>query len=325
MSDKDLYRALCKSEPTIPIFSKDWWLDAVCGENNWDVIIIEKNGNVVGAMPYYIMKKRGAKIITMPPLTQTMGPWVKYPPNQKYANKLSHENRVYSEMISKLPDYDYFYQQFNYRVTNWLPFFWRGFQETTRYTYVIEDLDDMNEVLLRFKDNMRNKINKARKIVTIVDDGKIEDFYTINKKTFARQRIDIPYSLDFIINKDNILAKKNCRRIFFAVDKQGYIHSALYLVWDELSSYVHMVGEDPALRNSGAGILLIYESIKFTKETLNLNCYDFEGSMIESVEEVRRSCGGVQKPYFAVSKTNSRYLKLRDYMVQGIRALVKDD
>jgi hypothetical protein len=70
-----------------------------------------------------------------------------------------------------------------------------------------------------------------------------------------------------------------------------------------------MVGEDPNLRKSGAGILLIYESIKFTKEVLGLNCYDFEGSMIESVEEVRRSCGGVQTPYFSVSKTNSRLLK----------------
>lgn len=312
MTDKDLYRKLCKTESTIPIFSKDWWLDAVCGHDHWDAVVIEKNGNIISAMPYYITQKKGFKVITMPPLTQAMGPWIKYPPNQKYANKLSLEKELYLDLIKKLPDFDHFAQNFNYRVTNWLPFYWKGFEQTTRYTYIIENLGDLKEVFSRFKDNMRNKINKARKIVSVIDEGRIEDFYAINRKTFERQGIKIPYSLELIINKDKELAERNYRKIFFAVDKEGRIHSALYLIWDELSSYVHMAGEDPDLRKSGAGILLIYESIKFTKEILGLDCYDFEGSMIESVEEVRRSCGGVQKSYFSISKTNSRLLKCRN-------------
>lgn len=312
MTDKDLYRKLCKTESTIPIFSKDWWLDVVCGRDHWNAVVIEKNGNIISAMPYYITQKKGFSLITMPPLTQAMGPWIKYPPNQKYANKLSLEKELYLDLIKKLPDFDHFAQNFNHRVTNWLPFYWKGFEQTTRYTYIIENLGDLKEVLSRFKDNMRNKINKARKIVSVIDEGRIEDFYAINRKTFERQGIKIPYSLELIINKDKELAERNYRKIFFAVDKEGRIHSALYLIWDELSSYVHMVGEDPDLRKSGAGILLIYESIKFTKEILGLDCYDFEGSMIESVEEVRRSCGGVQKPYFSISKTNSRLLRCRN-------------
>jgi hypothetical protein len=47
-----------------------------------------------------------------------------------------------------------------------------------------------------------------------------------------------------------------------------------------------MVGEDPELRKSAAGILLVWESIKFTKHTLQLDNYDFEGSMLENVEQV---------------------------------------
>lgn len=315
MNDKDLYRDLCKTEPSIPIFSKDWWLDVVCKQGDWDVIVIEKNGNIIGALPYYKTRVNGLNVITMPPLTQTMGPWIKYPLNQKYANKLSFEKEVYSDIIKRLPDYDYFIQNFNYRVTNWLPFYWQGFQQTTRYTYTVDNLGDLNEVLSRFKDNMRNKINKARKIVSVIKDGCIEDFYAINKKTFERQGLKIPYSFDFIIKKDKVLCERNCRKIFFAVDNEGRIHSALYLIWDELSSYVHMVGENPELRKSGAGILLIYDSIKYTKENLNLDCYDYEGSMIEPVEEVRRACGGVQRPYFAVSKTNSRLQKCKQAII----------
>jgi len=40
LTDKELYREFCQVEDNIPIFSKDWWMDAVCGEDNWDVILI---------------------------------------------------------------------------------------------------------------------------------------------------------------------------------------------------------------------------------------------------------------------------------------------
>lgn len=78
-TNKQKYREFCKIEINIPIFSQDWWLDAVCGENNWDVAIVERGGEIWATMPYYVKKKWGFTIITMPPLTQKLGPYIKYP------------------------------------------------------------------------------------------------------------------------------------------------------------------------------------------------------------------------------------------------------
>lgn len=39
---KDEYREFCLNEKNIPIFSKDWWLDSVCGTDNWDVALVKK-------------------------------------------------------------------------------------------------------------------------------------------------------------------------------------------------------------------------------------------------------------------------------------------
>ena len=39
--------------------------------------------------------------------------------------------------------------------------------------------------------------------------------------------------------------------------------------------------------------------------------FDFEGSMIESVERFFRAFGGQQRPYFHVTKTSSRLMKMR--------------
>lgn len=83
MTEKERYRNLCKTEKTIPIFSRDWWMDAVCGEDNWNVILVEDNGQIIASLPYYIKKKYGLRLITQPPLTQTNGLWIKYPDDQR--------------------------------------------------------------------------------------------------------------------------------------------------------------------------------------------------------------------------------------------------
>ena len=36
-------------------------MDAVCGEDNWDVLIVEKGGEIVASMPIYIKKKFGSQ------------------------------------------------------------------------------------------------------------------------------------------------------------------------------------------------------------------------------------------------------------------------
>lgn len=38
MKPKEKYRALCEKEQAIQIFSRDWWLDATAGIDNWDVV-----------------------------------------------------------------------------------------------------------------------------------------------------------------------------------------------------------------------------------------------------------------------------------------------
>lgn len=316
MTPKDRYRKLCEDESSIPIFSRYWWLDAVCGDA-WDVCLVEKGGQIVASMPYHIKRRRGFTFITQPPLTQTLGPWLR-PSDAKYSNRLALEKEHLTGLIDELPRFDYFAQNWHYDNKNWLPFYWRGFKQTTRYTYVIDHLMDLDRVYSEFSSSYRNKIRKASGVVQVVDDLGLSVFFDINRLTFERQGLKIPYSFGFLQKKDDILHRRGERKIFFARDDHGKVHSALYLIWDGQSSYVHMVGEDPALRSSGAGILLIWEAIRFTAEVLGLDKFDFEGSMIEGVERVRRDCGAKQIPYFSISKTPSRLLRA----AQAIRTVL---
>ena len=320
MTNKQKYREFCKIEKDIPIFSQDWWLDAVCGEDNWDVAIVERGGEIWATMPYYIKKKWGFTLITMPPLTQTLGPYIKYPQGQKYYKKLSWEKEIMNELIDQLPEFDYFYQHWHYSITNWLPFYWRDFKQTTRYTYIIEKNISLELLEEKFETDIRRRRKKAYKLgLQIVSYEDVNLFYNLNKMTFNRKEIEVPYNYELVEKIYNSSKRNNAVDLLFAVYKDKPV-SAGFFIKDYNTRYYLMGGINPDYKDLGGMDVVIFEAIR---KTLNENKnFDFEGSIIESIEKYFRSFGSVQKPYFAIYKINSKILKLRNCLKEILKEVL---
>lgn len=289
------------------IFSQPWWLEAVA-PGAWGEVTVEKGGKLFARLPYVMKKRWGFTLLTMPTLTQTLGPWLRPYPG-KYANQLSEEKDLMNTLIGQLPDFDFFQQNFHYSITNWLPFHWQGFEQTTRYTYVIEDLTHLDAVWKETRENIRRNVRKAKKVLCVRDDLGLQPFLHLNEMTFERQGLQLPYAREFVARLDEACQDHECRKIFFAEDAHGRLHAAAYIVWDEAAAYYLMGGSDPELRSSGATSLTMWEAIQFAATVTQ--SFDFEGSMIEPVERFFRAFGARQKRYFHVNKTNSLLLKLR--------------
>jgi hypothetical protein len=308
MTNKQKYREFCKIEKNIPIFSKDWWLDSVCGEDNWDVALVEKGSKIIASMPFFETRKFFLKMILMPKLTKTMGPYIIYPERQRYQEKLSYEKDIMNKLIDQLPDVDFFFQHFHYSITNWLPYYWRGFKQTTRYTYVIEDLSNLNDVFSNFSYSKRKNIKRAEDLLTVKFDLPAKNFYEHHKMTLAKQNKFINYSYSLFKRIYDSGYMHNSARTIYAEDGQGNIHSALFIIWDDNSAYDLISTIDPDFRNSGSASLLIREAIKMVSTVTKK--FDFEGSMEESVENSFRQFGAVQKPYFRIIKFKNKFIKL---------------
>lgn len=314
MINKIIYRDFCAIEPTMPIFSCDWWLDTVCGGSEyWDVAIVEKNGSVVASMPYYTKRKYGFTLFTQPALTQTLGPWLR-PSKAKYAKALSEKNDLMQALLDQLPAYDHFVQNWNHLNFNWLPFYWHGFTQTTRYTYILPDLTDERLLWSGFQANIRTDIRKAenRFGLKVRDDVGLDVFLRLNGLTFERQGKKIPYTDEFVRRLDAACNDRQCRKIWIAEDAEGLYHAGVYIVWDKSSAYCLMIGGDPKLRNSGATSLCMWYAIRHAANVAKQ--FDFEGSMMKPVERFFRAFGSVQTPYFSISKTPSHLLRIRDAM-----------
>src|SRR5690554_6107971 len=153
MTNKDKYRLLCKNEPSIPIFSKDWWLDSVAGDA-WDVVLVEKGDQILASMPYTMRQRYGLNVISQPALTQTLGPWLR-PSTAKYARRLSQEKDLLQKLFEQLPKFAHYQQNWHCTRTNWLPLYWLGYEQTTRYTYRLEDLSSEEQIWGEMEANIR--------------------------------------------------------------------------------------------------------------------------------------------------------------------------
>ncbi len=271
---------------------------------------------VLASLPYSFRNKFGLTIVEQPQLTQSLGPWLR-PSQAKYAKKLGQEKDLLQGLVDQLPAFAKYHQNWHYSNTNWLPFYWRGFEQATGYTYVLNDLGDEKKHWDGFQTNIRTDIRKAidrhKLVVSSVD---VEEFIELNKMVFSRQGMSMPYSESLVRRIDAACDKHNARKIFVAKDDEGRSHAGVYIIWDENSAYYLMGGGDPDLRNSGATSLCMWEAIKFAATVTKR--FDFEGSMLEPVERFFRAFGATQTPYFVVTKTKSRLLRVKNTL-QALR------
>lgn len=287
---------------TVSLFQQPWWLRAVA-PRRWGVVEAWIGGDLRARMPYVVERRMGLTLLKMPPLTQTLGPWFA-PSAGKYVSRLGRQKELMNELVAQLPPFDHFHQNLHPSVTNWLPLYWRGFEQTTRYTYRLDDLSDEEAVWKGCSDVLRNQVRKAKKTVEVKTGLSIERFLDLHEATFRRQGLPLPYSRDLVRRLDRACAAQDARRIFHAEDAQGRVHAAVYVVFDDRCAYYLMSGSDAELRKSGALALLLWRAIRFAATVTK--SFDFEGSMLEPVERFFRAFGAVQTPYFEVTGSSRR-------------------
>jgi hypothetical protein len=325
---------LCQRDPSVSIFLHPFWLDIVCKNGTWDVCLSYDNaGEIDGVLVYFKVKLKGLiSAIAMPELTPNAGVWLRLP-NHKINGIKRHSvytatKKIVDALILQLPDVPIYCQHFHYSLTDWQPFFWKNYRQTTHYSYVLENLHDLNTIYEALKGSVRTDLKKAERLVTIenISDttpDALLDFYKVVNLSFLKQGMKPLYSMEMLRELDTVLGEKNARQLFLARDtegssgmhegfensKKGMIHGGVYvIIWNGTAHYI-AGGSHPELRQSGAMSLLIWRAIEWAAAQ-GCHYFDFEGSMIPQVETLFRAFGGQQKPFFRITKTRNRLYDL---------------
>jgi hypothetical protein len=298
-SEYDGWDRFVAQSPQGTLFHKSYWLKASGQE--FRIYGYFKGEELFAGLPLVCGAPRlGIRYASHPFLTPYLG-IIFRPSEAKYVTRISDEKEMSRAIAARIKE-DFHFIQFSFTPvsTDLQPFIWEGFSSSVRYTYLLE-LDDLENVWKNMDAKRRNDITRAEKDGIYVEaSDNFEQTFTLVEKTFERQEKKAIFKLT-ASKYNEVLSQKGQCNSFLARNKEGKAIAVVYIVWDEKRSYYLLGGYDPEESHHGASAIAMWEAIKFTKEKLGLNGFDFEGSMIENVERFFRGFGGQQIPYFCVS------------------------
>ena len=293
---------------SIPIFFQDWWLDAVCLSESWDVALsVNKDGDIMGVFPYLIKKKGLFDVSIMPPLTPFLGPYVVPFKGVKRVEAYSYYRKVVNGLIPAVKEVDYFAQKFSPEIKDWYPFYRNGYQQTTSYTYILDNIRNLEAAWDGMKNTVRTVIRKTEGNLSVVPLLEPSVLYRLVEETFSRQKLPVPYEEKVLHNIWDECRARDCGFMMQAQDSQGKTHAAIMIVRDESVAYNLVIGVSEEDKNSGAVQRLIWEAIKKSSESVDV--FNFEGSMLPHIEPVFRHFGGELTPYFRISRDKNAFVK----------------
>lgn len=308
--NKSLYAAFYEKN-SLPVFCSPWWLNITCGDN-WDVAVSAKGDNVFAVMPYYMHNNSAGLELIQPKLTKFLGIYFDHPEGQSNYKRYSFEKQHSEKLLDQLPSFGSFKQSFHYNYSNWLPLYWKGFNQSTYYSYSLDTEANLDDLFANFKSSIRRSIRKSEKTVIFKQEPTPEDFYLLATDTFNRQSKKPPYSLQLLKYLVAASQEKNQGQLIIANNEAGEALAGGFFVWDKERLYYLAGGVNSKQSDSGAMSLVMWKGIQLAHE-LQLT-FDFEGSMVESIENFFRSFGSTQTPYFQISKVPSRKLQLKYFI-----------
>lgn len=280
-----------------------WYRTAVGGVYPWHYAASkDKGGELRGVLPYQLKKRWGMTVITPPPFSPRLGPYLVYPKDCiSLRQRQSYQYKVLTELAENLPDVAYAKIHWPYELTFGLPWQNLGWQQNVRYSYVIDLQQSSDNIYSQFKSSLRNKIRKAERQLEIRQSTGYRAVLRLNQLDFEHRGVEPQFTEKLMTKLDTAADKAQARKIWLAEDEQKRVHAAIWILFDKDSAYNLFLGSDPELRSSGASTLLLWKAIQWAQER-GLSHFDFEGSHLPGVEPFFRSFGGEARPYYQFTK-----------------------
>lgn len=278
-------------------------METVCEGKQWDVLLVERNGTIEGALPYLHGRKWGLTFVLQPQLTPWSGPWLHpsldFDGRQATLGVLAAALRDRKDILCM--------QCFPPEDTDWQPFHWHGFRQTTRYTYRFPSLADP-DALYHAAPRIRRRYDKSVEEGCLVDKSlSLDEFVPFHIDHYHRkgQRDLIPEGLmrrvvTTCLHRDQGVLWGLRRR------SDNALLAAWFVAYDERCAWSLLLalGKDAP---KGAMSYLMWQVIRHLSSLTR--SFDFEGGMDANLAFFYNSFGTVQTPYHCIYRTRLPFLE----------------
>lgn len=291
VSEHDRWDVFVSQSPQGSIYAKAAYL--TCLGCAFKVAIAEKNGLIRGGL---VLTRNEVGVFSNPLMAKYLG--ILYAPDVDTRRETYSIDRLLIDAVSSGTVWSY---NFHPGYTNWLVFHWKGFRQTTRYTYQI-DFASREDIASRYSEKVKAPLRAAKKACLTMEDlepGRFLDFFCKalpGESRKPRQKKEVLKRSLGTLEDGGFLKLAGIR------DTKGNIHAVAALIWDNGSANLVLNRIHPGFRKFGGNTLLLDGMIRFAAGHCRI--FDFEGSMHERIERFYRGFGGRRVSYFHIYRAN---------------------
>jgi lipid II:glycine glycyltransferase (peptidoglycan interpeptide bridge formation enzyme) len=289
-----------KAEPFIGVFASKKWL-SIYGSALTLVGIYKDEHQLIGGFYFLKTKKFGFTFLKLPPYTPHCALFfVSESKNKSSINNFSKE--IMTEVCSFISNQHSALTvlAFPSVIIDMQPFIWAKYKVVPNYTYKINLLKPIEEIVSSFDSKTRNVINKA-----------IKEDVAVSENDLSKKEL-FDFFMNSLSSTDANIYTEELKNIFYAFseDTNSFSLSArkgngllgvVFCVFDKLNCYYLLGGVNKSTGIQGINNLLVQRSIEKAKH-LGCTTFDFEGSMLKGVEKFFRSFGPELVPYYTINK-----------------------
>jgi len=280
---------LVKQSPNGLLFAEP---DYLCHFQHKVLGVFERQHLVAGMAVPYVEKDDGVHLVRSSYVSPYFIPIFGQPHEQPLAEK-RRRRAILSALIDFVThSFQSMVLPLHPSVADMVPFQEAHFSLELRYTYRL-NLGDLATPDAHADAKVRNHLQKAINAGIVVTDE--EDAYFDFDQALFYEPEDQRAPWNRLVRH---LLQQGKARIFIA-RLNGQPVGGLFLAFDTQNAYNLLSYFDRDCKVRGIPSLLLYQAIAFAKQR-NLQGFDFEGSVLPSIERFFEAFGGCQCPYFQV-------------------------
>lgn len=278
------------------VFTSQAWLSSL--GKNVVLFVVEQEQKWEAGFVAYIGGKMGVKTLITPPYTPHIGLFLEVN-NREGAKLLDHQKKILSAISDWLKTAPYAYYKLDL-PSEWLdtqPFSWNNQTVAVRYTYQLEVTKSEEQLLAQMDGKLRNMINKAeRDQVTLAFGYNASALDQLIIPLLADKNVAHQSLLERLLH--NMELSKSVIQVSIA--RENKVCYTNYILPDGEKVYYLFGAKAKEELANHFGPLGVWEGIKKAKANGH-RLFDFEGSMIPSIEKFFRGFGGNLVPFYTIS------------------------
>jgi lipid II:glycine glycyltransferase (peptidoglycan interpeptide bridge formation enzyme) len=296
----------------ISLFHEPWWLSAVT-DGRYEEAVFKQGSDIVGRLPYVVVRLGPFRTLRMPPFTHVLGPAVDAgvgKPQTRLIRRLS----ITRSLIDQLPSSSYFLQLLDPSLdeglasADGLAFQERNFAVAPHYTFEVDCRRSLDDIWAAMQKKTRQPIRRAKERFSVrcVDRPQyFVDFYL--KNTEAGGRVNGLEFKSFSALFSECRAR-GCGVILGAFDHDASPVAMTYLVWGRGIMY-YLLSTRSRHGDYGAVSLLLWSAMKRAHQ-LGL-VLDFDGVYSSGTVRFLSGFGGRIKTRLLIRRTEMPFRALQ--------------